>query len=205
MDNSSNAFTKGISISDRSPHSNELENFYVERRVLFLSGVIDTHHIEDIVMNIFRWNSYDAEQEDAFKDWVRQPILIYLDSPGGLTSVCLSIIGAIKSSITPIYTIALSKAHSAAFFILLAGNKRYSQKYSSLLYHQLSVEHIDGKLHDINETALELNRLQKDIDDFVIVSTKIPRKKLKEINEKKIDWYMTPKEAIENGCIDEIM
>ena len=55
------------------------------------------------------------------------------------------------------------------------------------------------------EKLEEAKRLQEQIEEYTKEKTKIGKKKLKQILENKIDWYMTSEEALELGVVDEIL
>ena len=93
---------------------------------------------------------------------------------------------------------------SCGFLLLISGHKRFAYKYSTPLYHQVSSWTI-GKLEDMKADLKETKRLQVMIDNIVVSKTKLTKKKLKEVNKLKIDWFMTAHEALELGVIDEII
>lgn len=76
---------------------------------------------------------------------------------------------------------------------------------TEIMYHQLSCKMPYNKQATIEETSEQLKRNQTALDNIVLKNTKITKAKLKEINEKKKDWYMDVKEALDLGVIDEIM
>jgi ATP-dependent Clp protease protease subunit len=75
---------------------------------------------------------------------------------------------------------------------------------STPLYHQVS-SGAAGKVKDMEEKVEEYKRLQKLIEKYTIKKTKIEKKKLKKVFQRKIDWFMTAKEAKDLGVVDEIL
>jgi ATP-dependent Clp protease protease subunit len=57
----------------------------------------------------------------------------------------------------------------------------------------------------MEEKLEESKRLQEKLENLTLSRTKISKKKLAEILENKIDWYMTAEEALALGVIDEII
>ena len=51
----------------------------------------------------------------------------------------------------------------------------------------------------------EAKRLQKKIEEHTMQKTKIGKKKLKQVLENKIDWFMTADEALGLGVVDTIL
>ena len=93
---------------------------------------------------------------------------------------------------------------SCGFLLLISGHKRFAHKMSTPLYHQVSTGFF-GKVQDMEEKLEEAKRLQEQIEEYTKEKTKIGKKKLKQILENKIDWYMTSEEALELGVVDEIL
>jgi ATP-dependent Clp protease protease subunit len=75
---------------------------------------------------------------------------------------------------------------------------------STPLYHQVS-SGAAGKVKDMEEKVEESKRLQKLIEKYTIKKTNIEKKKLKKVFQRKIDWFMTAKEAKDLGVVDEIL
>jgi len=75
---------------------------------------------------------------------------------------------------------------------------------STPLYHQVS-SGAAGKVKDMEEKVEESKRLQKLIEKYTIKKTSIEKKKLKKVFQRKIDWFMTAKEAKDLGVVDEIL
>ena len=109
-----------------------------------------------------------------------------------------------KNSRTPIHTIVTGVAASAGFLISITAHKRFAYKTSTFMYHQISGANF-GKLKDREDHLMEARRLQKIIEKHTLECTNISKKRLKEVFEKKVDWYMNTKEALKNGVIDEIL
>ena len=109
-----------------------------------------------------------------------------------------------EKSKTPIHTIVTGAAMSCGFMILIHGHRRFAHKYSTPLYHQVSGGVI-GTVKQMEERLEESKRLQKQIENMTIEKTKITRKKLKEIYDGKVDWFMSAEEALELGVVDEIL
>lgn len=177
-------------------------------KILEISDTLNrTIIIEDIdeesgvvAENLIRfWNRYDEESNIPVEE--RQPIKIYLDSPGGYLTSTFTIVDSIRLSKTPIWTINIGCAYSGGFFIFIAGHRRIAYPLSSFLYHEGNAS-----------TSGDANKFQNQADFY-----KKQRQKLKEITLKytkiteelynehiKDDWWLFADEAIELGIADEI-
>lgn len=178
-----------------------------ERRLLF-STQVNQETIKTLTESILNINENDAYLEKLYPVhdliYKRKPIEIVIDSYGGSVYQCFGVISVMEKSITPIHTIVTGAAMSCGFMILISGHKRFAYKYSTPLYHQAS-SGAWGKLKELEEDIEETRRLQNIIEKITLEKTKISKKTLKEIFEKKKDWFMTSEEARRLGVVDAII
>lgn len=177
-------------------------------RTLIFSKDVDQETIGDLSKSILEIQDDDAYVSEVYKvhglTYEPKPIKIYIDSHGGRAYQCLGLLGVIKNSTIPIHTIVTGVAASAGFIISITGHKRFAYKTSTFMYHQIAG--CDwGNLKEREDHLMEARRLQKIIEKHTLEHTKISKKRIKEVFEKKIDWYMNAKEALENGVIDGIL
>lgn len=182
-----------------------LWSHYLQEKKILINGKIDDSLIEKAVMQIYSFNEIDDANQLALAEgtYARTPIKVFINSEGGSFNECFSLISAIATSRTPVYTIALGKAFSAGFLILLSGHARLAQPYSQLMYHQ-GAAGIVGEFNKVIEYAEHYKVCQKIVEDYVIARTKIKQKKLTEIFNQKNDWYVSTDEALKLGIIDGI-
>lgn len=86
---------------------------FISKRKYWLDVVVDSNAIE-LEKQIFLWNMEDAGKPSE----ERQPIWIYLMNYGGDADCGWSLIDAILASETPVYTVNVGVAASAAALIL---------------------------------------------------------------------------------------
>jgi len=72
------------------------------------------------------------------------------------------------------------------------------------MYHQVSTGVI-GTLKEVESEFLEASRLQSRIEDITLRRTKITPNKLEEIYNMRHDFYMSSSEALQLGCVDNII
>ena len=177
-------------------------------RNYFFSFQVTQDSIKNLTERIIKVNEEDDYYEKFFKlhnlSYERKPLKVYIDSLGGTIYFCFGLLSIMDKSKTPIHTIVTGSAMSCGFLILIHGHKRFGYELSTPLYHQVS-SNISGKIADIEEEYFESKRLQNKIEELTIRKTKITKVKLKEIYEKKKDWFMTANEAKKLGVIDEIL
>lgn len=83
--------------------------------------------------------------------------------------------------------------------------KVIAYKHTQLMYHQLSYRTRYNYLQNQKQEVEDCEKLQKVLDLLILENTNITSEMLKIINDKQIDWYMSTKEALDLGVIDEII
>ncbi len=173
-------------------------------RSLFLYEEVNMESVRNVSEEIIKFNKEDNKKEKKEIGFERQPICLYINSPGGSVYSMWGLIDLIQTSKTPVHTYCMGYAMSAAFNIFLAGKKRFAHRHSTFMYHQLS-SWTYSKLKEMEDDIKECGRLDKMIVDYVKSRTNIPAKKLEEIHEKKLDFYMDVDYALKHGIVDEIL
>ena len=161
---------------------------------LILSGV------EKEVDQIIRfWNAYDEKHNIPVEE--REPIKIYIDSPGGDLIETFTMIDSIRMSKTPVWTICIGAAYSGGFFTFIAGHKRFAYPLSSFLYHEgaTGTSADAGKFRNF---AAFYEKQLKQLKDVVLKYTSIDEDTYE--RHIKDDWWFTAEEALEYGICDVI-
>lgn len=146
----------------------------------------------------------DYNREDIGKPIEeRKPIRIYIDSPGGDVTGGFAIIGAIKASKTPVYTINVGQWSSMAFLIGICGHRRFSLPNMTFLMH-------DGDLFTAGSTnkAQDKMKFNERYENEVIKAHVIEHSNMssREYDAlSRVEYYMLPEDALEHGFIDEIV
>ena len=175
-----------------------------DKRLFYLSDDVNNETIGELCFNLLNIIKEDDEKDNKQKNFKREPIKIYINSCGGEVHDMWALIDIMLNAKTPIYTYCTGYAMSAAFNIFLAGNKRFVSKHSVLLYHQIYCWR-NGTYQDFIEDRVEMDHMQNEIETYVKDRTEIIEKKLKEIREKKIDWYIHCDEAVKLGIATDII
>lgn len=187
-------------------HKEDVYKEHLKHRHIIINRQIDKSIIEVAVMQIERFNFEDDEKEDEIVGYDRManPITIFINSYGGYCCHGLAMVSAMEQSRTPIITVAQGIACSMAFLILACGHRRYAYRHAELMYHQSSGGE-EGMVQDRVEALATALSTQERLDSILLEHSKITVKKLKEVNERKINWYMWADEALKYGFIDEII
>lgn len=138
----------------------------------------------------------------------RPKIVIYLSTYGGVVYDGLAIYDLLKD-VQKEYEIDLictGKIMSMGTIVMLAVDKdhRYAYKNTTFMIHQLSSMSF-GKLADLKQDVNECERLNDIVTDILLTNTKITKKQLTDVYEKKKDWYFGAEEAKNMQMIKEVI
>lgn len=147
---------------------------------------------------ILRWNKEDQGKPVS----ERKPIRLYIMSYGGDLDYMWTLVDAMMLSVTPIHTINMGVAASAAALIFLAGSTRYMTPNAKVLIHEGSAQ-VAGDANKVMDAtqayAKELQRMK----DFILMRTEIPKKLLNKKRDN--DWTITAQECLDMKVCDRII
>jgi ATP-dependent Clp protease protease subunit len=86
-------------------------------RNILLSEEINSSSVEKVINTIMTINYDDDLKESEYKDWVREPIKLFINTNGGNAYDAYALGDIIRTSTTPIHTIALGWCMSAVLII----------------------------------------------------------------------------------------
>lgn len=144
---------------------------------------------------IMLWNMEDRgiAPED------RKPIWIYLENYGGDADMMWMMIDVIEHSETPIYTVNMGIAGSAASMIFVAGKKRYMMPNANVVIHEGSATVTGDAVKVIDNTENYKKSLKKS-RDFILEHTEIPTATMNK--KKNNDWYLDAEYCLDHGVCD---
>lgn len=163
-------------------------------RIIFL-GV----PISDDVANIIQAQLLFLDSTDSMSD-----IQLYINSPGGSVYAGLGIYDTMQLVNSDVATICTGMAASMASILLTAGakKKRSALPHSRVMIHQ-PMGGAEGQASDIEITAREIVKLKQELYEIIADHS---GKSLEQIYaDADRDYWMTAKEALEYGMIDEIL
>lgn len=178
-----------------------LLNYYesVDNRILWIDSAVSENTIE-IAKKIVRWNSEDDDASIPVEN--RMPIKLYIASGGGDAYVMLVVLDAILSSQTPVYTVNMGLAASAACVLLIAGHKRFAMPHSHALWHSGSGG-LSGTMEQLQSATKHFDTMDAQLQDLFLSKTKIDLKTYKKQKDK--DWYFTADQMLDGGLVDVIV
>ena len=179
-----------------------------EDRRLYLYGtigVVDYDMFEGdsntawLVEQIMTYNRMDR----GIPPHKREPVRLYINSPGGDLIEGTALISAIEISKTPIYTINIGQWCSMAFLIGITGDKRFSLPNATFLMH-------DGTSGAFGSTSKVQDQMEfeKRFEKEVVKAHVLGHSNMKSVDYDalaRVELYMLPEDALERGFIDEIV
>ena len=152
-----------------------------------------------IVEQILECNRVDAGIDPE----EREPIRLYINSPGGDVTEGFALISAIELSQTPVYTINMGQWSSMAFLVGIAGHKRLSLPRASFLMHDGSI-FLYGSTNKVKDRVEFENRVEEEmVKPFVLAHSKMTEEAYDKLDRK--EFYMLADDALEFGFIDEVI
>lgn len=169
-------------------------------REIYIDAI--TPKVADIInQQIKFWNKIDKESMIAMTE--RRSIKIFINSTGGSYTAMLQIMDSIKLSKTPIYTIVTGIAYKQAFFIFLAGHKRYMYPHATLLFTEtLNITEIAETQLGNTMAFAEMQGLE--LKEYLLDKTAINEGVYNKITNSN-NWYFNAEEAIKYKICNSII
>jgi ATP-dependent Clp protease protease subunit len=163
-------------------------------RIIFLGLPID-----DYVANIIQAQLLFLDSSDPSKD-----IHVYFNTPGGSVHAGLGIYDTMQYISSDVATICTGMAASMGAVLLTAGQKgkRSALTHSRIMIHQ-PMGGAQGTASDIEITTREILKLKQELYRIIADHSGNPIEKIEKDSDR--DHWMTSKEALEYGMIDEVM
>jgi ATP-dependent Clp protease protease subunit len=183
-----------IEQTNRGERSFDIYSRLLQERIIFLGS-----EIEDNIANVVMAQMLHLDAEDSEKD-----IQLYINSPGGSVTSALAIYDTMQFIKSPVSSICIGQAASAAAVLLLAGEKgkRYSLPHARILLHQPSGG-VQGTSMDVEIQTREIVRLRKLLNEIIAKHTGQDLKKIEKDTER--DFILTAADAKIYGLIDEVI
>ena len=183
-----------IEQTNRGERSFDIYSRLLQERIIFLGN-----EIEDNIANVVMAQMLHLDAEDPEKD-----IQLYINSPGGAITSALAIYDIMQFIKSPVSSICIGQAASAAAVLLLAGEKgkRFALPNSRVLLHQPSGG-VQGTSMDVEIQTREMVRLRKVLNEIIAKHTGQDIKKIAKDTER--DFILGAQEAKEYGIVDEVI
>jgi ATP-dependent Clp protease protease subunit len=162
-----------------------------DNRVLYLRGAIEDTVADILVAQLM---SLDA---DSDKD-----VTLYINSPGGLVSGMFAVYDVMQLMNAKVHTVCVGMAASAAAFLLATGTgTRAATPNARIMFHQ-PLGGARGQAVDIQIQAKQIAFLRERLNEILAEKTGQPLEKIRQDTDR--DFWLSAKEAVEYGAIDEV-
>ena len=183
--------TKAMDLSRlRFPDVNEYDQWILyEKRTLLIDDYIedwDYHIVKDII-------NFNIEDMGIPKE-KRKPIIILINSGGGLLNVTYSIIDTIKASTTPIWTVNMGEALSGGCLIFLMGERRFAAPNSWTMCHAGSGG-LQGNYSETKEQSKVWDEQVKSMGNLILERTGMDKRTYNKYKDK--DWWLNQEQQLQ--------
>lgn len=171
----------------------DLYSCLLKERIIILTGEIDDTMSSSICAQLLYLSSTGNE-----------PILMYINSPGGSVSAGLAIYDTMNYIKCDVHTIAMGMCASMAAILLCAGErgKRFALASSEVMIHQ-PMGGMQGQAKDMEIAAEHMQKMKQKL--YRILSIQTDKDMLTISKDCDRDNYMDAQEAKEYGLIDAII
>ena len=177
-----------------------------EMRVIGLFSDITEDKLADLVQGFYYLNEVNLleEEEEAHK----KPIEFIISTYGGSADAMMTLYDIMRGIMndTEIHTLGVGKVMSAGVLLLAAGTKgkrKISKNCRVMIHSVIGASH--GELHNLVNEMEEIQKLQETYSNCLIKETKMTKKQLKKMLERKVNVYLTAERAVELGIADIIV
>ncbi len=183
-----------IEQTGRGERAYDIYSRLLRDRIIILGGGIG-----DDLSNLIVAQLLFLESEDPEKD-----IYLYINSPGGSVTAGLAIYDTMQYIKPDVSTLCIGQAASMAAWLLASGAKakRYALPHARIMIHQ-PLGGVQGQAADIDIQAREILRLREQMNNILVKHTGQSLKKVEKDTDR--DLFMTGKQAVEYGLIDEVI
>jgi ATP-dependent Clp protease protease subunit len=190
--------TIGELVDNVLPDPDQISYYVLEKeRIIYLDCDIE-YDVMAVQRMIIRWNIEDKGKSKE----ERRPIRMYVHSTGGMLFYMWPLIDTMEASVTPIITINLYMAGSAAALIYLAGHKRYMMKNAKLIIHEGQSE-ISGDAVKVLDATESYKKQLRKMKEFIVDHTNISKSLI--MKKRNNDWELDAQYCLDNGVCEKII
>ena len=184
-------------VVEQSPEGERAFDIYsrlLKERIIFLGEDVNEHTANLVVAQLLH-----LAYEDPKKD-----IKLYINSPGGSVYDGFAIYDTIQYISPNVMTIGIGVQASMGAFLLSSGTKgkRFILPNSRVMIHQPS-SGTQGKITDQEISLREGIYLKQKLNEILAKNTGQKLSKIEKDTDR--DFWMSAKEAVEYGLVDEVI
>lgn len=196
---------------------NEVVKIFVndKKNLIYFNAPVENEYIFELIEHLHQMEQNELERVNEIvfemkkktgiefqgKDYIR-PILLEINSYGGLIHEAFAVVDTIKQLTIPVHTICKGYTASAATLISMAGTKRFITRNSYFLIHEITDE-ITGNYTFMKHSFENTKILMNHIIDYYVHHSKLNHEKVKEYTKTETCW--NAEQALAFGFVDEII
>ncbi len=171
-----------------------LDDMLLENRIVFMIGEISYRMATEVIMKLLYLDNLKRGVD----------ISLYINSPGGSVDDTMAIYDTMQFIGSDVATFCIGRAQSGGAIVLAAGTKgkRHALPHAKVMLHQ-PWGGITGQASDIKIQAEEIIKSKQIINEILAKHTGLSAEKIAEETDR--DKYLTAREALEYGLIDEVL
>jgi|TARA_R100000008_G_C3583021_1_gene169951 ATP-dependent Clp protease protease subunit len=185
-------------------------------RSVKLFGSLSEDKVEEIACTLLELQKTGIEEvledptnpDSPVAETIYKPVDFYISTWGGCAYGMFTLYDVIREMREnyDICTYGLGKVMSAGVLLLASGTKgkRKIGKSCRVMIHSTVGEQW-GALHNLENEMNEMRWIQEQLCTTLIKETKLTRRQLKKMLDKRVNFYFTAKEAVEYGIADIIV
>lgn len=174
-----------------------------ESRSIMFTGEVSEEKAADLISALLVLSQTKAPDAERAED-----IKLYVSTYGGSADEMFGIYDVMNfcKQFCDIQTIGLGKVMSAGTLILAAGTKGKRQlgKHCRVMIHSVNGGQV-GDIHNLQNELEQTVSLQDSYIQALSDETKMTKKQIQTLINRKVNVYLTAEEAIEKGLADEVM
>ena len=174
----------------------KMEQLFLEKRAVYLWGVVDDKSARDIVAKLLLLDADKPGEEIKF----------FINSPGGMVTSGMVMYDTMRLIKSPVSTICMGLAASMGSILLSAGTKgkRFIYPHGEVMIHQPSLGgYFQATSADIEIQANQM-RKTKEIGAKILAENcgKTVEQIMKDFDR---DYWMDAKESVAYGIVDKVL
>ena len=166
----------------------------LENRIIFLAGPIMDESANLAVMKLLYLQSENRKQD----------VHLYVNSPGGSVTATMAIYDTMRFVDCDVCTYCVGLAASGGAIVLAGGTrgKRYALPHAKMMIHQPYGE-VGGQVSDIEIQAEDILSTRNTLNEILASHTGQDIETIAKDTER--DRYLSARQAVEYGLIDEVL
>jgi len=174
-----------------------------EQRSIMFVGELNEEKAADLISALLVLSQENKTDSDRGED-----IKLYISTYGGSAHEMFGIYDVMNfcKQFCDIETIGIGKVMSAGTLILAAGTqgKRILGKHCQIMIHTVNGGAM-GELHSLENEMEQMKNLQDTYIQCLSSETKMTKRQIQTLINRKVNVYLSSEEAIEKGLADEVL